>query len=93
MKLLKNILSFFLKKDAEDFNLIPSIWDKYRSKITHGDMKMKNNDTIEMYATVPIEFGEIGLKKRMSFVKKGFVYMNIENTILLVLNLYSTFLK
>ena len=50
-----------------------------------------NVESIEMFAVVDIEQGEVGLKKRMSFVKRGQVYLNIESTILLALNLYTSF--
>ncbi len=42
---------------------------------------------------VPVENGESGLKKRFSFVRKGNVYLNMENTLELVLNLYGATLK
>ena len=42
---------------------------------------------------VPLEWGETGLKKRLSFAKKGNVYMNIDCTTDLVLNLFCSHLK
>ena len=59
----------------------------------HKDMTSKYADTIDLYAVVPIEQGEVGMKKRMSFIRSGMVYMNLESTTTLVLNLYCGFLK
>jgi DNA primase large subunit len=42
---------------------------------------------------VPLQWGETGLRKRMSFVKKGNVYMNIECMTDLILNLFCSHLK
>ena len=93
MKLLKQLLGFFLKKNAEEFNVDTKIWEQYKSKILRKDPTLRNVETMEMFAVVDIEQGEVGLKKRMSFVKRGQVYLNIESTILLTLNLYTSFLK
>lgn len=46
-----------------------------------------------MYAVVPLEWGETGLKKRQSFVRRGKVYLNVECTKDLVLNLFCSHLK
>ena len=93
MSLLKQLVSFFLKKKVEDLHVPIQDWSKYACKIMHKDVSNKVVDTIDMYALIPIEFGEVGLKKRNSFVRKGNVYMSIDNMTTLVLNLYCNFLR
>ena len=93
MYLLKNILSHYLNIKAEEFNVSIEDWENYGSKITRKDANAKTADKRDMYAMVPLEWGETGLKKRLSFAKKGNVYMNIDCTTDLVLNLFCSHLK
>jgi len=46
-----------------------------------------------MYAMVPLQWGEAGLKKRFSFVRKGKVFMNVDCMTDLILNLFCIHLK
>lgn len=46
MKLLKQLLGFFLKKNAEEFNVDTKVWEQYKSKILRKDPTLRNVETI-----------------------------------------------
>ncbi len=93
MNLLKNILGVILDKKSEDFNVPEEDWKNFGHKMIRKDINWKYAENINEMALVPLEYGESGLKKRFSFVRAGNVYLNIDNTIELVVNLYSNFLR
>jgi DNA primase large subunit len=88
MELLKRLLAFFLERKPEDFHVPVEDWVSFANKIVH-----KKDEVAEEFAVVPLEFGEVGLRKRFCFVRRGNVYMTISCVGELVANLYAAFLK
>lgn len=88
MDMLKRLVAFFLECRVDDFHVSAYDWEEYGHKITH-----KKDKSAKEFALMPMEYGEVGLRKRFCFARRGNVYLTISCMIDVVTALYGNYLK